>query len=502
MLCKATSQRPYPLKRINHASDPSVRVLRRASSVQPSTSSFSKRVVSVDTQNDIRHDDTLLFSFTISPSSLHEDAPPARDVTLILRPTPDFIHPEARINYHSADGSVKTVPLRREDVLAFSGHVLAPHHVEAYWAEETAGVVRSSDSDPLPWARVTLHDKEAFQWEGAFVLDGEVHTIKTEENYLRAREDGDPDLVVPPALLRKRRGGGMVVLRDSDVHASDIKRDLGSTPMSCAYDSLPFNSQPDNIVLAAGRERDFWSKFGRKPTFLDTFIEGFGWASHVNYDPLRTLSKRQSTGDVAGGMNLVCIESFLQPLYSALTLGASAQTSNFANSIGSKTGCPAESRVVFLGLAADCTYVTKYQTQDAARTQLLQNLNSASALYSSTFNIGLGAVELNVVDPTCPTTVDQTMPWNQDCDSGPDLNTRLSLFSQWRGNKGSDGAGLWHLLTNCPSGSEVGVAWLGQLCRTDASGSPGQVSSGTGVTASTRSEWQVMAHEMGHKYVM
>lgn len=79
-----------------------------------------------------------------------------------------------------------------------------------------------------------------------------------------------------------------------------------------------------------------------------------------------------------------------------------------------------------------------------------------------------------------------------------DLNTRLSIFSQWRGNKGGgDGAGLWHLLTACKTASEVGVAWLGQLCRVSASGSNGQVTSGTGVTATTRNEWQVIAHEIG-----
>ena len=90
-------------------------------------------------------------------------------------------------------------------------------------------------------------------------------------------------------------------------------------------------------------------------------------------------------------------------------------------------------------------------------------------------------------------------PWNVGCPesgaSGLDLNARLSVFSQWRGDKGgSDGAGLWHLMTNCSTGSEVGVAWLGQLCAVTASGQAGQMTSGTGVTAQSRNEWQVMAH--------
>ena len=81
------------------------------------------------------------------------------------------------------------------------------------------------------------------------------------------------------------------------------------------------------------------------------------------------------------------------------------------------------------------------------------------------------------------------------------MNDRLSIFSRWRGQKGgADGAGLWHLLTNCSTGSEVGVAWLGQLCRVGSSSSGGQTTSGTGVTAITRGEWQVVAHEVGHNF--
>lgn len=99
--------------------------------------------------------------------------------------------------------------------------------------------------------------------------------------------------------------------------------------------------------------------------------------------------------------------------------------------------------------------------------------------------------------------MDPSNPWNVGCPEGGspglDLNDRLSVFSAWRGAKGgADGAGLWHLLTNCSTGSEVGVAWLGQLCKVAASssGSSG-TTSGTGVTAITRSTWQVVAHEIG-----
>jgi hypothetical protein len=69
-------------------------------------------------------------------------------------------------------------------------------------------------------------------------------------------------------------------------------------------------------------------------------------------------------------------------------------------------------------------------------------------------------------------------------------------------------------MTACPNGQEVGVAWLGTLCKVNSdqqasnglnelarAPSSGQVTSGTGVTSANPSEWQVMAHEIGHKCV-
>lgn len=51
-----------------------------------------------------------------------------------------------------------------------------------------------------------------------------------------------------------------------------------------------------------------------------------------------------------------------------------------------------------------CTYTSHYGNQSAATTQILANVNSASALYQSTFNVSLGVVELNVQDANCPSS--------------------------------------------------------------------------------------------------
>ncbi|KAJ2369507.1 hypothetical protein H4S01_000952, partial [Coemansia sp. RSA 2610] len=117
-------------------------------------------------------------------------------------------------------------------------------------------------------------------------------------------------------------------------------------------------------------------------------------------------------------------------------------------------------------------------------------------------NVALGLIELQIEELTCPAAVDSGAAWNRACSDSYGIDSRLSDFSAWRAAKGADGCGLWHLMTNCPTGTEVGLAWLGTLCTATASSNTvqGGVSSGTGVSAVSRDEWKVVAHEVGHNF--
>jgi hypothetical protein len=154
---------------------------------------------------------------------------------------------------------------------------------------------------------------------------------------------------------------------------------------------------------------------------------------------------------------------------------------------------------VFTGVAADCEYTSRYGNVQNATTQILNDWNTASNLFKQTFNISLGIIQLEIHDPTCPTTPDPNTKWNVNCNSST-LDDRLSLFSDWRAKRGQDGAGLWHLLSGCPTGDEVGIAWLATLCQTTASISGNATVSGTAVSTAGRTEWQVIAHETGHNF--
>jgi hypothetical protein len=49
-----------------------------------------------------------------------------------------------------------------------------------------------------------------------------------------------------------------------------------------------------------------------------------------------------------------------------------------------------------MGVAADCRYVAQYGGGESATNQILNNWNTASALYRDTFNVSLGIVELAI----------------------------------------------------------------------------------------------------------
>jgi hypothetical protein len=245
-------------------------------------------------------------------------------------------------------------------------------------------------------ARVTVHhaDHEPI-WEGVFTIAGIDYHVLTRDKYLRTKSPHD---------VMVDEVGDMVIFRNED--ALDHENEF--TAQSCSHDKLGYNNHTTNPV------------FRNHPSGLPMLAPD-------------GLFKRQSTGDTGG-----------------MTSG-----NNFIDSIGDNSGCPTSQRIVYMGVALDCNYVTTYGSTDAARTQVLSVWNEASALYRSTFQISLGINELVVQDANCPTSTPQDATWNVHCDNDLTLDERLSRFSQWRGDRSSDGLGLWHLMTACPTVSNV-----------------------------------------------
>ncbi|KAG7096434.1 hypothetical protein E1B28_003871 [Marasmius oreades] len=438
---EASSQASRPIKRVAHPQYHGIDIFPR---VPP----LAKR------DSSLQFDDSFRLTLSVFEQTYH----------LHLSPNNHLIHPAARVTYHERDPltgqvSSKTVPLLRESVKAYHGHVVHPEHTDARILEDIAGVAHSS-YPALGWARVILHDDgdptigKPPLFEGAFSVNHVIHHIVTKDNYLRAKQSFDPELVEELDDLQ------LVIWRETDVTSAEEVEDFVGKGLdlnpgkggTCAHDTLEYNTNP---ALNPTLRPDY------EPSLLPY--------------PLSFWRRDLIGGDV--------------------------QT-NYVDFIGQTAGCPTSQKLVYMGVAADCAYVAKYGSTANATQKILNDWNSASALYKSTLNVSLGIVELQVQSGSCPTQADPNTPWNIDCSgSGGDINHRLSLFSQWRGAKGNDGAGLWHLMSGCPTGQQVGIAWLSTLCQNTASNNPdGQIVSGTGVSTFGLTEWQVVAHEIGHNF--
>lgn len=278
--------------------------------------------------------------------------------------------------------------LRAEDWRLYNGEVVDERWIGRIKAEETSGM-NSGKGVRGTAGIMVLHTGMNGQEpvvEGSFNMDGVTYHVKTSENYLRLRRPEE-------ALLDTH--GSMVIFRDTDMFDDEPQTS------SCSHDHHPYNQNMSHPIWQNRHDNIF--------TPLD--------------DPFAVV-RRSDTG----GMN---------------------PSSNYIGSIGSTSGCPSSQQVVYMGLALDCNYVRTYNGGTAARTQILNVMNQVSSLYRQTFNISLGITELVVQNMTCPTSAPSDATWNVGCDSGISLDERLSRFSQWRGNRGGDGIGLWHLMSAC-----------------------------------------------------
>ncbi|KAJ7789469.1 zinc metalloprotease [Mycena olivaceomarginata] len=437
----AHSVSPSPLKRLANPSTLALEILpRRQLSSSASSTPFGKREPFLPRSTTLRYDDSFRLKIAAFDETFY----------LHLRPNDHLIHPAARIKYYSTrpDGTTRTgakssMPTTPSRVCARTPPASCPPRTPA----------------TLGWARIMVHhqgdidQRIAPVFEGAFTVEGVVYHIATKDNYLRHKRPLDAEAEEPVDIV----DSALVIWRESDMMTPEEEHfahtgehaTLAPVPQTCGHDRMSYNTDPaQNPIL-------------QKPATNPWFE-----------NPMNLFGNMSAKRDDVVGTQM---------------------GTNFVNNIGDNAGCPNTQKVLYMGVAADCVYTQKYGSHSNATSQILNNWNTASSLYKSTFNVSLGIVELQIQDEVCPTPVNTTMPTVT-------LNDRLSLFSAWRGAKGSDGVGLWHLMSGCPTGSEVGIAWLATLCQQTASGSEPSVVSGTAVSTAGLTEWQVVAHEIGHNF--
>lgn len=377
-------------------------------------------------------------------------------IKLELEPNYDILADDAYVQYLGADGKVHTEePIARDKHKVFKGRTLIGRGKgQGMW-------------EPVGWTRIYVkEDGPRPLFEGVFNIRGDNHHVQLQSTYLQRKRPQDVD-------IPKQDGEYMVFYRDSDMlraetpARADLKRSLSTDDShelesrwdtvgsTCQADKLDFNSDPNHPVLHSFTEtKSSWASM----PMADLFGLGFSKRDDIN----------TVTGN-GGGVNLQA-------------------------TIGDTSGCPSTKKVALVGVATDCSFWEKFDGRDDVQQSVVSMVNSASDVFESSFNISLGLRNLTITDREC-TETSSAVQWNMPCSQG-NITQRLDLFSDWRGEQ-SDNNAYWTLMTDCNTGAEVGLAWLGQLCNNKASGSV----SGTNVVVSTgASGWQIFAHESGHTF--
>lgn len=369
----------------------------------------------------------------------------APSIRLSLEPNHNVVAEGATVTYLGQDGTVqRSEPIDRSEHRVFKGTTFVQYPGDIEWTN-------------VGWARIHVHrDGPDPIFEGAFALNGDHHHVHTSEHYRQTRLQKDPEIEHRPEEY-------MVVWRDSDVIGEDyryqgedeLKRSLAEKE-SCTAGELLFNRDENHPVFRGfeiEEKRSIWSDvvpsalFGRQ-------IDG-------------------TTGGNSAGVNLTA-------------------------AIGSTAGCPTSHKVALIGIATDCTYTADFANDTAVRTNIINQVNTASQLYESTFNISLGIQNLTISPRNCPPTATAEAPWNVACGTGS-ITDRLNDFSLWRGQHVDTNA-YWTLLSTCNTGSAVGLAWLGQLCMSGSISEGNETVAAANVVVRTSQEWQVFAHESGHTF--
>ena len=374
-------------------------------------------------------------------------------IRLSLEPNQDLLAQDSHVQYLDREGNIRhSERIDREAHKVFQGKSWLLDH-NGHWQN-------------VGWSRVTIkRDGPDPLFEGAFSLWGDHHHIQRSSTYMRIKHPLDP-------VLEAADADYMACFRDSDAGQGSRtelrRRNSPAAPRSCEADALPFNSDPNHPVLQSPllrRGMGFWGAMPLNPRLTPRQIDTFSPGGRGN----------------SAGVNLEA-------------------------TIGQTSGCPTTRRVALVGVATDCSYTASFDSTEDTRENVIDQFNLASELYQSTFNITLGLRNLTVSDAECPSTPPESAPWNVGCPAEIDMEERLNLFSAWRGERADDNA-FWTLLAGpeCNTGSEVGLAWLGQLCQTgvtrdNAEDGARQVVTGANVVVRTRQEWQVIAHEIGHTF--
>lgn len=361
----ASSRAPGPLKRIFHPRSISLEVIPRSIPNHPGHPHKGRKRSEIP-DGLLLPSDALRLSLSLpnlAYNGLDGDDAQEDRIHLHLVPTEDIIHPQAKINYLSSTGEVlSSEPLlpHHHSHKLFSGEVIADEHTGRRIEEDRIGngglwyhPHSGPDRGVRGHASIHVYDsgldgqgRRKPKFAGTIKVDGRIWNVMTKENYDRHRSAFDP------VVLEETEDGDMVIFIEGDDHPNPAIKDGSKASSACGHDHMEWNM--DNTTHPVRRPQTpsspspWWT-----PSEVDSFPDLFSEFPHQASGRSARI-RRQDTP----------------------TGGTTNPSTNYINSIGSTSGCPTEQRVVYVGFAADCNYVTTYGGAEQARTQILTNMNS------------------------------------------------------------------------------------------------------------------------------
>lgn len=346
-----------------------------------------------------------------------------------LQPSHDTIAPDAYIQHIDKQGRARWAGLIDRSIHRVFKGVVFSERERGNWKN-------------LGWTRIyVIRDGAKPLFRGTFSIDGEQYHVQPQSTYIQ------------------------------------MKRGLGQSALE------QLDSQQDDYVIAYKtiKAGDEYAGFKRSPEQNVCRVNSL--TTHIYQDSETTWSDELSS-EFTSPLSSTRVRSKLLPRQ-----WGNPADMNFISHIGSTAGCSTSRRIALLGIAADCSYTASFTSAEAAHRNIISVVNAASEVFERSFNVSLQIQNITITDPECPATAPDNASWNVPCATG-DLSQRLNLFSQWRGSI-SDNLAYWTLMTNCSTNSEVGIAWVGELCNSPSSSS--QLATGASVVVHTPEEWQVFA---------
>ena len=102
-------------------------------------------------------------------------------------------------------------------------------------------------------------------------------------------------------------------------------------------------------------------------------------------------------------------------------------------------GCPANRKVLYIGVAVDSAYLAKFNgNRQTAVSNILSDFNLVSAIYEKSFNIELGVLNILLLGKGEGKKTSTAVPWDLPCDQSVKIGDRLNAFSKWRDGQSKD----------------------------------------------------------------